>query len=155
VQLVRDTIPRLHNKSVPKTGAALAYLEPYLYLLKGNNTPEFWRYNPVAGGLASVMPSEITSVMTEKTASKVLVKVDVVPNPLTRSTTVRYVVPTTGKVTLKLYDASGRVVNTLYDGHQESGVYSLSLDASTLARGVYFLRYETQTDRLEVKLIVE
>jgi hypothetical protein len=154
VQLVRDTIPRLHKKSVPKTGAALAYLEPYLYLLKGNNTPEFWRYG-VGGKIASVKPSEITSVMTEKTASKVLAKVDVVPNPLTGSTTVRYVVPTTGKVSLKLYDASGRVVSTIYDGHQESGVYSLSLNASTLARGVYFLRYETQTDRLEVKLIVE
>ncbi|MCX8014910.1 MAG: hypothetical protein N2748_02720, partial [candidate division WOR-3 bacterium] len=47
-QLVLDTIPRLHKKSVPKTGAELTYANGYIYLIKGNNTPEFWRYGPLS-----------------------------------------------------------------------------------------------------------
>ncbi|MCS7258778.1 MAG: hypothetical protein NZ601_05405, partial [candidate division WOR-3 bacterium] len=39
-----ETIPKLNNKSVLKTGATLTYLNGKIYLLKGNNTNEFWSY---------------------------------------------------------------------------------------------------------------
>jgi hypothetical protein len=41
-----DTIPHSHNKSLAKTGAALVYANGAVWLLKGNNTPEFWKYVP-------------------------------------------------------------------------------------------------------------
>ncbi|MEO0132339.1 MAG: T9SS type A sorting domain-containing protein, partial [candidate division WOR-3 bacterium] len=67
---------------------------------------------------------------------------------------VRYNVPQTGRVSLKLYDASGRVVSTLYEGTLEAGTYTMTVDATRLARGVYFLKYEQGTEKAEVKLLV-
>ncbi|MEO0132201.1 MAG: T9SS type A sorting domain-containing protein, partial [candidate division WOR-3 bacterium] len=154
--LLVDTVPKVDNnkKSVPKTGASMAYLGGAIYLLKGNNTPEFWRYGIGGGEVARVLPVTTPSVATERTESKALFSLDVTPNPLTKLATVRYNVPQTGRVSLKLYDASGRVVSTLYEGTLEAGTYTMTVDATRLARGVYFLKYEQGTEKAEVKLLV-
>ncbi|MCS7258491.1 MAG: T9SS type A sorting domain-containing protein, partial [candidate division WOR-3 bacterium] len=81
-------------------------------------------------------------------------KLDVSPNPVSRVATISYNVPHTGYVSVKLYDASGRVITTLYDGMLEAGSYTMTLDARNLACGVYFLKYEHGTTKYETKLIV-
>jgi hypothetical protein len=39
-----ETIPRVNKKSIIKSGASLAYADNSVWLLKGNNTRELWRY---------------------------------------------------------------------------------------------------------------
>ncbi len=62
------------------------------------------------------------------------------PNPFNPSTTIRYAVPAAGRVTLRIFDVTGRLVATLEDGMREAGRYDVSWDAANVAGGVYFCR---------------
>jgi len=153
-----DTIPRVgvaFKKSVPKTGAALAYANEKVWLLKGNKTPEFWCYAPSPGLLARTNSTSLSSVMTENNMPFIKFSFDVRPNPFTKHTTIRYAVPISGKVSLKLYNVIGRIITTLNDGYVNAGIYTTTLSTKTLAKGVYFLRYTNNTNQNEIKLIVQ
>ncbi|MFZ4619326.1 MAG: T9SS type A sorting domain-containing protein [Bacteroidota bacterium] len=62
------------------------------------------------------------------------------PNPFNPMTTIRFSVPTTVKVVLRVYDAIGREVSTLADGYREPGFYTEYFDGSKLASGVYYYK---------------
>ena len=70
------------------------------------------------------------------------------PNPFNPSTKIRYSIPNviasetkqSVNVTLKVYDVLGNEVATLVNEEKETGVYTINLDASQLASGVYFYR---------------
>jgi len=145
-----ESIPRLHKKSVPKTGAALAYANEKIYLLKGNNTPEFWAYTPAATGLARVNPTRNIPLMANTTP---IAKHNNNLTVNTFSNTIRYTVPVASKVTIKLYNAIGRLVETMHNGYLNAGTYTMNI--SRIASGVYFLQYEHNTTREEIKLIVQ
>jgi hypothetical protein len=154
---VKDTIPNWGRVKGVKNGAALTYLNGRLYLLKGNKTRQFWTYVPPTGGdeIAQVIPSTITSTATVTTTVTNKFSFEVSPNPFTRLTTIRYTVPISGKVSLKLYNATGQLINTIYHGQLEAGSYAMRLTSHSLAKGIYFLKFETKTDAKELKLIVE
>jgi hypothetical protein len=60
------------------------------------------------------------------------------PNPFNPSTTIRYRIPETGLVTLKVYDILGREVATLVNEEKPVGNYEVEFDGSNLSSGVYF-----------------
>ncbi len=60
------------------------------------------------------------------------------PNPFNPSTTISYSIPSTGMVTLKVYDVLGREVSTLVNQVQANGNYRVSFNASSLPSGIYF-----------------
>jgi hypothetical protein len=62
------------------------------------------------------------------------------PNPFNPTTVIRYVIPKYGIVTLKIYDALGREVETLVNRFQGLGSYELTFDGSFLPSGMYFYR---------------
>ncbi len=62
------------------------------------------------------------------------------PNPFNPSTIIGYQLPTTGNVTLKIYDVLGREVETLIDAHQNAGDHSVTFNGDKLASGVYFYK---------------
>ncbi|HUN66320.1 MAG TPA: T9SS type A sorting domain-containing protein, partial [Bacteroidota bacterium] len=64
------------------------------------------------------------------------------PNPFNPATTIRYQLPADSRVTLRVYDLLGRVVQTLAEGVQEAGYKQLSWNASNFASGLYFYRLE-------------
>lgn len=147
-----ETIPRLHNRSVPKAGAGLSYTNGMVWLLKGNNTSEFWKYTPLLNIKSQI--SNINTVTAEANL-KVCPTIDIIPNPFTKLARIRYTVPVAGKVSIKLYNASGRLIKTLVNGHQKAGSYALEIRNWSLdiPHGVYFLKYETETTKSELKLI--
>ena len=64
------------------------------------------------------------------------------PNPLSESTQIRYEIAEPVNVNLTVYDILGRTVETLVSAHQTPGEYTVSLDASRLASGVYLYRIQ-------------
>jgi FtsP/CotA-like multicopper oxidase with cupredoxin domain len=62
------------------------------------------------------------------------------PNPFNPSTTVKYVIPRDGYVTLKVYDMLGREVAILVNEYEVAGFYLVKFDASKLSSGVYFYK---------------
>lgn len=59
------------------------------------------------------------------------------PNPFNPSTTIRFAVPEVRHVTLKLFNITGQEVGTLIDATMPTGNHSVTIDASSLASGVY------------------
>jgi len=64
------------------------------------------------------------------------------PNPFNPSTTISFTIPQSSVVTLKVYNTLGQEVKTLINGNMESGVHSISFDASDLNSGIYFYKLE-------------
>ena len=62
------------------------------------------------------------------------------PNPFNPSTTINFSIPQSSIVTLKVFNTLGQEVKTLINQNMESGVHSISFDASELNSGIYFYR---------------
>jgi uncharacterized protein (DUF1501 family) len=65
------------------------------------------------------------------------------PNPFNPSTEITYSLRTETNVTIKIYDASGREVQTLVDERKPSGTYKVVFDVTgrkQLSSGVYFYK---------------
>jgi len=64
------------------------------------------------------------------------------PNPFNPTTTLSFDLPQASRVTLQVYDISGRLVNTLVNGYRQAGFHHVTFDAAGLASGVYLYRME-------------
>ncbi len=77
------------------------------------------------------------------------------PNPFNPTTTISFTLQTSGKTSLKIYDAIGREVATLVNENLEDGVYyQKTFDASNLASGIYFARLRSNGKSITQKLMV-
>ena len=62
------------------------------------------------------------------------------PNPFNPQTTIAFTLPSTGHVTLDVFDANGAKVTSLVNGVQPKGKNTVAFNAKGLASGVYFYR---------------
>jgi hypothetical protein len=82
-----------------------------------------------------------------------------VPNPFSRTTTIRYSVPRAQRVRLEIYDAAGRQVVSLVDGPVGPGWGEVTWDARdrnrrAVASGAYFCRLSAAEGRSVSRMIV-
>ncbi|MCZ7609428.1 MAG: T9SS type A sorting domain-containing protein [Ignavibacterium sp.] len=64
------------------------------------------------------------------------------PNPFNPVTKIRYQIPQSGFVTLKIFDVLGAEVKTLVNEEKIAGQYEVDFNASKLASGVYIYRIQ-------------
>lgn len=62
------------------------------------------------------------------------------PNPFNPSTAIKFDLPETSIVSIKVFDMLGREVATLIDDRIQAGYHQLTFDASALASGMYIYR---------------
>ncbi|MCL5267019.1 MAG: T9SS type A sorting domain-containing protein [Bacteroidetes bacterium] len=62
------------------------------------------------------------------------------PNPFNPTTTIKFEVPSSGFVSLQVYDVLGRLVATLVDGNENAGQHSVQFNGQNLASGIYLYR---------------
>jgi len=75
------------------------------------------------------------------------------PNPFNPVTTIKYQIPKTGFVILKVYDVLGKEVATLVNGKQGAGSYEVEFDGKDYSSGVYFYKLVTD-DYSNVKKMI-
>jgi M6 family metalloprotease-like protein len=76
------------------------------------------------------------------------------PNLFIGKTAIQYSIPITAKVSLKLYNISGRIVQTLVNGEKTPGKYKVSPDTKNLPSGIYFAKFSAGNFRTTKKLIL-
>ena len=62
------------------------------------------------------------------------------PNPFNPSTMIRYELPRSSRVSLKVYNTLGQEVAGLVNDTRPAGVFTVQFDARRLASGVYYYR---------------
>ena len=66
------------------------------------------------------------------------------PNPFNPATTIRYSVPKTSKVQIKIFDVLGNEIGTLVNEEKPAGAYEITWDAANLPSGVYFYQIKAR-----------
>lgn len=64
------------------------------------------------------------------------------PNPFNPKTNIRFDIPKSGLVKLKIFDISGREIAVLVNKEMSAGKYLFDYDASGLSSGIYFYKIE-------------
>ena len=83
---------------------------------------------PVVTGIETVEPGVAKSYSLEQNY----------PNPFNPSTTIAFALPESQKISLKIFDITGKEIATLISGDRPAGSYQITFDASNLASGIYF-----------------
>ena len=76
------------------------------------------------------------------------------PNPFNPATTISYQVPSSGFVSLKVFDILGNEVATLVNEQKPAGKYQVDFNASSLTSGVYFYQLKTGSNIATKKMIL-
>ncbi len=77
------------------------------------------------------------------------------PNPFNPSTMIVFYMPRNEYVTLKVYDITGRVVDTLVEGEVPTGEHRLQWSAKGLASGVYICRMQAENYSEAIKMVYQ
>jgi hypothetical protein len=64
------------------------------------------------------------------------------PNPWNPSTNIKYSIPKTSQVSIKVYDILGNEIQTIVNEEKPAGIYELTFNAANLPSGVYFYRLQ-------------
>ncbi len=76
------------------------------------------------------------------------------PNPFNPSTTIKFTIPFSKKVTLKIFNSLGQEVETLINEIKNSGTYNIIWNASAYPGGVYYYELNTEGFRETKKMIL-
>jgi hypothetical protein len=76
------------------------------------------------------------------------------PNPFSRYTSISFVLPQSGFVTLKVFDVLGQEINRLIAQRLSAGTHSAVWNAAGVPSGVYFCRLECDGLAAEKKLLL-
>jgi hypothetical protein len=76
------------------------------------------------------------------------------PNPFVSETTIGYKLSNAGNVVLKVYDFTGKEIETLVDERQTAGYHEVSFSRDNLVAGIYFFRLETEGSSLRKKMMI-
>jgi len=81
------------------------------------------------------------------------------PNPSAGATEIGFVLPAEARVTLRIYDVSGRLVRTLVDGPRTTGVHRVPWDGTdgrgrAARSGIYFAKFEAGSVRRSERILL-
>jgi hypothetical protein len=78
-----------------------------------------------------------------------------VPNPTSEITTINFEIAKSNKVSLAIYDVTGKLVASIDRGSLAAGSHSISINAKTLEAGMYFYTLYVGDNKLTKKMMVK
>ncbi len=76
------------------------------------------------------------------------------PNPFNPTTRIEFDMPSSGLVSIKLYNLLGSEVMTLFDSFREAGYHAITVDASDIPSGIYFCKMVSEKFNAVRKLVL-
>ncbi len=76
------------------------------------------------------------------------------PNPFNPTTQIKYAIPQSGHLSLKVYNLLGEEIATLFEGVRLAGDYAVSFDGAELASGVYLYQLKAASFVETKKLVL-
>ncbi len=76
------------------------------------------------------------------------------PNPFRYTTLITYTIPEYAKVVVEVFDAAGRIIETLENSNRQAGTYTLKFDATQLPNGEYYYRLQANRFLATKKFII-
>lgn len=110
---------------------------------------EWYKRYKISGGLAIIGIEQISSEIPLKFELK-----QNYPNPFNPTTNIEYNIAKNSNILLKVYDITGKEVQTLVNENQTTGVYRVSMKALNMASGVYFYVLEADGLRIDSKKMI-
>ncbi len=101
----------------------------------------------VADAIRFVQLEQPVSVENENLSPKRTVLDQNYPNPFNPTTNIRFELPQSASVSVKVYDMTGRLVENVYQGWLSQGAHTIQFNASNLSSGTYMYVLETGSDR--------
>ena len=103
------------------------------YLFAGTESGIIWK-RP----LSDMIPTSVENI--ENNVPTMFSLEQNYPNPYNPTTTIKYSVPRSCFVTIKIYDLLGKEISSIINENKSAGNYSVQYTAGKLANGVYFYR---------------
>ena len=76
------------------------------------------------------------------------------PNPFNGATNIDFIAKTDGQAVLKIYDALGKEIKTVYNRYLPKGYYHFNINLNSIASGVYYYRLELNGQLITKKMIL-
>jgi hypothetical protein len=76
------------------------------------------------------------------------------PNPFNPATTIKYSLPQSGQVNIKIYNILSQEIATLVNETQPAGVHNVNFNAGNLPSGIYTARLQTNNNVKSIKLLL-
>jgi DNA-binding transcriptional regulator YhcF (GntR family) len=96
---------------------------------------------------------------TEESSGGNNLQIENFPNPFNPETTIQYVTPAEGQVTIQIYDIQGKLIRSLLHEFQSAGTHTLRWDGlnetgTRVPSGTYFLRVTAGTEKVSKRIIM-
>ncbi|MDR3665452.1 MAG: right-handed parallel beta-helix repeat-containing protein [Ignavibacteriaceae bacterium] len=145
--------PRKSDGSLPDV--AFMHLNNGTHLVNSGTIIPGRPYNGKAPDLGCFETNDtLTSIKTEVNHKVGYYLSNNYPNPFNPSTIIAYQVPVSGHVTLTVFNALGKKVETLVNEEKNEGTYYINFNAVHLASGIYFYNLKTDNYAQTKKMIL-
>lgn len=140
------TIPEIEVSDMPSTASFDPETRKFYWIVDEEN-PAPMMYKAIRGekyvtAEVEFLTEEFTVSAEEESSPEQFELMQNYPNPFNPSTNISFRIPSSGEVSLRVYNLLGQEVATLVNGRMNSGMHSVKFDASKLASGVYIYRIE-------------
>jgi hypothetical protein len=118
------------------TGSTPSFMEVYNYPCSGGETNIVKADNSANAAVLNAATATEPSLLNPQ------IKITAYPNPFVESANIGYTLPENSTVTVEVYDVSGKIVTTLYNGNQNAGSYIYNFSGKNFASnsGIYVVK---------------
>ncbi len=128
------------------------YAPPFCFM--GHPRPDPAGTRPDIGACESPLGTPVVSVKEDQPNSKQFTLEHNYPNPFNPGTKIKFYIPQSSQVQIKVFDVLGTIIETLVNEEKPIGTYELTWKAGNLPSGVYFCQMRAGSFIQTMKMIL-